>query len=66
MKANINSIDRIIRLIIAVVVAALYFTNVITGTVGIVLLIVAAVLLLTSIINFCPLYYLLGISTSKK
>jgi hypothetical protein len=66
MKANMGSTDRIIRAIIAIVIAALYFTNVITGLLGIVLLVLAAVFLLTSFISFCPLYLPFGISTRKK
>ncbi len=66
MKANMGSADRIIRAIIAIVIAALYFTNVITGVLGIVLLVLAAVFLLTSFISFCPLYLPFGISTRKK
>ncbi len=63
MKANMGSIDRIIRLVIAMILAAFYFTDTITGTVGIVFLIVAAVFTLTSLVSFCPLYTLLGINT---
>ena len=61
-------LDRAIRIIIALVIAGLYFTKTepVTGTVGIVLLVVGAVFLLTSIINFCPLYTVLGIKTCKK
>jgi hypothetical protein len=66
MKANMGSTDRIIRAIIAIVIAALYFTNVITGLLGIVLLVLAAIFLLTSFISFCPLYLPFGISTGKK
>ena len=66
MKCNINSPDRIIRLIIAALVAVLFVTHVISGTLGIVLLAAAGIILLTSVINFCPIYYLLGISTKKK
>jgi hypothetical protein len=66
INININLTDRIIRVIIAVVVAALYFTNIINGILGIVLLAAGGIILLTSIINFCPIYYLLGISTRKK
>ena len=57
--------DRIIRVIIAVIVAALYFTNVITGTLGIVLLALAGVFVLTSLMSFCPLYTPFGLSTCK-
>lgn len=58
-----SSTDKLIRVIIAVVFAALYFTNTVTGTLGIVLLVVGAVFVLTSIISFCPLYAIFGIST---
>lgn len=66
MKPNMGSIDRIIRIMIAAIFAILYFSNVITGTIGIILLVVSAVFLLTSFLNFCPLYSILGISTRKK
>ena len=65
MKKNMGSADRIIRTVIAVVIAALYFTNVISGTLGIVLLVLAGVFLLTSIVSFCPLYAPFGISTCQ-
>lgn len=63
MKKNMGSADRIIRVILAAVVATLYFTNVITGTLGIVLMVVAAVFVLTSLISFCPLYAPFGLKT---
>ena len=66
MKKNMGTIDRIVRVIIAIVIAALYFNHVITGTVGIVLLILSAVFLLTSFISVCPLYMPFGISTKEK
>ena len=66
MKANMGSADRIIRAVVAIIIAALYFTNVIPGTLGIVLLVVAGVFLLTSLISFCPLYPIFGLSTKKK
>ncbi len=66
MKANMGSTDRIIRLIMAVVFAVLYFTGVVEGTLGIVLLVLAAVLALTSIVSFCPLYAPFGLSTCQK
>ncbi|NND78290.1 MAG: DUF2892 domain-containing protein [Maribacter sp.] len=58
-----GSADRIIRTLIAVVIAVLYFTNVIPGTLGLVLLVLAAVFLLTSLVSFCPLYAPFGLST---
>lgn len=68
MKKNMGNSDRIIRFIIAAIIAALYFTGTITGTLGIVLLVLAGVFLLTSFISFCPLYAPFGISscTMKK
>lgn len=66
MKANMGSADRIIRIIIAIVIGILYFTNVITGLLGTILLIVAAVFLLTGLVSFCPAYLPFGLSTLKK
>jgi hypothetical protein len=66
MKSNMGSTDRIIRLIIAVLVLILFMTDVISGTLGWVLIALAAVFTLTSMINFCPLYTILGINTKKK
>lgn len=63
MKKNLGSIDRIVRAIFAVIVSILFFTNVITGTLGVILLVVGGVLLATSFINFCPLYSIFGISS---
>lgn len=66
MKANMGTIDRVMRIIAAVVIAALYFANMISGTLAIILLVFAAVFVLTSFVSFCPLYVPLGISTKKK
>jgi hypothetical protein len=63
MKKNMGSTDRIIRVIIAVIVGVLYFTGIISGTLGIVLLVLAGVFVLTSLISFCPLYAPFGIKT---
>ena len=65
MKKNMGSADRIIRIALAILFAALYFAGNVTGTLGLVLLVLGAVLLLTSVINFCPLYAIFGISTCK-
>jgi hypothetical protein len=65
MKKNMGTPDRIIRIFAAIIIAALYFTHTVTGTFGIVLLVVGAVFLLTSFVSFCPLYMPFGISTSK-
>ena len=66
MKKNMGTTDKTIRTIVAIVLAILYYTGTITGTFGIVILIVAAVLLITSLINFCPLYPLIRVNTCKK
>lgn len=58
--------DRVIRVIIAAIIAVLYFSNIITGTVGIILLVVAGIFVLTSLVSFCPLYAPFGISTCPK
>lgn len=65
MKKNVGSADKLIRLIIAVVLVMLYVTGVVSGTLGIIFLILAAVLVITSLISFCGLYPLLGINTCK-
>lgn len=63
MKKNMGNADRIIRLILAAVFAYLYFGNVVTGTLGLVLVILGGVFVLTSLVRFCPLYKLVGINT---
>ncbi len=63
MKKNMGNTDRIIRLILAAIVGVLYFTNTITGTLGIVLLALAGVFLLTSLVSFCPIYKIVGVNT---
>jgi len=63
MKKNMGNADRIIRVILAIIIAVLYYTNVISGTVGIVLLVLGGVFVLTSLISFCPLYAPFGIKT---
>lgn len=60
-----GSTDRILRTVVAVVIAFLYFTGVIPGTLGIVLLVLAVVFLATSLMSFCPLYAPFGISTCR-
>ena len=66
MKPNMGTTDKIIRIAVAALVAILYFTDVISGTFGIILLVFAAVFVLTSLISFCPLYPLLGMNTKEK
>ena len=66
MKANLHDVDKVARIILAIVVAVLYFTGIISGTVAIILSVIAALLVVTVFINFCPIYHFLGISTNKK
>jgi hypothetical protein len=63
MKKNMGSADRMIRIVVAIILAALYFTGTVTGTLGIVLVVIAGVFTLTSVISFCPLYSIVGLST---
>ena len=65
MKKNMGNTDRMLRIGAAVVIAGLYFGNFISGTLAIVLLVVAVVFALTSFISFCPAYTLFGINTCK-
>jgi hypothetical protein len=66
MKKNMGSVDRIIRILFAILVAGLYFGNLIQGTAAIILLILAGIFTLTGFVSFCPLYYRFGISTRKR
>jgi len=66
MKINIGPSDKLLRLIIALVLIILFYFEVITGTLGLIALVLAFVLAITSLVNFCPLYTILGINTSKK
>ncbi|MBP7931507.1 MAG: DUF2892 domain-containing protein [Chitinophagaceae bacterium] len=63
MKKNMGSMDRVVRILLAVVFAALYFTGTVSGTLGLVLVAAAGIFALTSVISFCPLYPILGINT---
>lgn len=66
MKKNMGSTDKTIRLLAALVIVILAFAKVITGVWAVVLLILAAVFVITSLVSFCPLYLPFGISTGKK
>lgn len=66
MKANVGTIDSVVRILIALIVIGLYFMNVLTGTLAIVLLVVGGVLIITGLVKFCPLYFPLRINTSKR
>jgi uncharacterized membrane protein HdeD (DUF308 family) len=65
MKKNMGNSDRIIRSVLGIVFGILYFTHTVTGTLGIVLLVLGIVFLLTSLVSFCPLYSLFGWNTCK-
>lgn len=65
MKKNMGSTDKIIRIIIALAVIGLYFGNLISGTLAIILFALSAIFIVTSFISFCPLYTLFGINTCK-
>jgi hypothetical protein len=65
MKKNMGNLDRVLRIILALVIVGLYLTDIINGTLAIVLLIFSAVFILTSVVSTCPLYLPFGISTCK-
>ena len=66
MKKNMGSIDKTVRLLIAVILVTLYFLGVVEGVIGTVALVLAGIFMLTSIVSFCPLYPVLGINTYKR
>lgn len=66
MKKNMGYTDKKIRITAAIAIAILYYTGIISGTIGLVLLILAVVFVLTSLVSFCPLYVPFGVSTCKK
>lgn len=66
MNKNMGNADRVIRLLLAVLVGVLYFTNVISGTLAIVLGVLAVIFLVTSFVSFCPLYVPFRLSTRKQ
>lgn len=65
MKRNMSNLDRIIRVIVAALFTYLYFGGIVTGTLGIILVVLAAVFVLTAIVAFCPLYAPFKFSTQK-
>ena len=65
MKTNESSTDRIIRVVLGIVLLALYFTATVTGGLGVVFIVLGAIALLTGVVGFCPLYALLKINTKK-
>ena len=65
MKRNMSNIDRIIRVLVAALFAWLYFSGVVIGVTGIILLVLAGVFTLTAVVAFCPLYAPFKFSTYK-
>jgi hypothetical protein len=66
MKQNVGTTDKSIRVLMAIVIAILYFTDVISGTLAIILGIIGVALVITSLFSFCPAYAILKMSTAKK
>lgn len=66
MKRNMSDIDRIVRVVVAAIFAYLYFGGIITGAVGVILVVLGAVFLFTAVFAFCPLYLPFKFSTYKK
>ncbi|AWV96781.1 YgaP family membrane protein [Arcticibacterium luteifluviistationis] len=66
MKFNMGTLDRRIRFGIAIIIMVLYYNNIISGVLSIVLLVIMGVLLITSFIGYCPIYSAFGVSTTKK
>ncbi|WP_420603197.1 YgaP family membrane protein [Flagellimonas sp.] len=65
MKKNMGNLDRTIRIVVALIVSALYYFNIVEGTLAYILLALAGIFVLTSFISFCPLYTIFGVSTCK-
>jgi len=63
MKKNMGTTDKVIRIVLAVAFSILYFTNIITGTLGLVLVVAAVIFLATSLVSFCPIYAIFGLKT---
>jgi hypothetical protein len=65
MKKNMGGTDKLVRIIVALLLVIIYFKGIVTGVLGIILLVVAAIFIITSLISFCPLYTIFGLSTCK-
>ncbi len=66
MKKNMGTADKVVRILAAIVIAGMYLGHLISGTLAIILLILAGIFIFTSFISFCPLYLPFGISTKNK
>ena len=65
MKANINNIDKVVRIILALAFGVLYWQGITSGILGIALLVFGGILVLTVLFSFCPIYRIFGISTCR-
>lgn len=65
MKTNMSTADKFIRVLIGIAIAILYYLEIISGTTAIVILGVGIILLITSLVSYCPLYAIFGIKTCK-
>jgi hypothetical protein len=65
MKKNVGSVDQIIRYALAAIIIILFVLNVITGLLGYILLAVAAIFIVTALLNFCPIWWIFGLKTNK-
>lgn len=65
MKKNMGTVDKILRVIVAIALITLYFIEVISGTVGIILIALSVIFVLTSLVSFCPIYTIFGMNTCK-
>lgn len=65
MIKNVGNVDKVIRIILAIGAVYLYMSGMVTGALGVVLLVISVTLILTSVLSFCPLYKVFGISTCK-
>ena len=65
MNKNMGTTDKIIRIVVAVIISALYFTGTISGTIGMIALVAGGIFLLTSVVSVCPLYSIFGLNTCK-
>lgn len=66
MKRNMGKLDRALRVLLALLFVLLYYTDIVSGTLGIILIILGVVFVLTSVIGFCPLYLPFNINTKEK
>ncbi len=65
MKKNMGGLDKLVRLVVALLMILAYFQGMVQGTLGIILLVISAVFIITSLVSFCPLYSLFGMTTCK-